>query len=134
MQKLIHIFLIPLWITIFTSCSLQRMVSVSTKYPPTEEITIIQTGQTLPNGVIRMGSVSVGDGGLTPTEDCTYEACMQAVKEEAQRVGADIVYIVQVTTPNAFVGVGYSFWGGSTYMGGGSTCYGIVADLYKQQD
>ena len=130
-MKKILVLLIPF---LLISCGLQRTVSVAQRYAPTTTVTIIQSGQTLPNNIIRMGSVSVGEGGLTPTEDCTYEACMAAVEEEAKKVGADIIYVVQVTTPNAFTGYGYNWFTGGSFVAGGSTCFGIIADLYKRQN
>lgn len=123
MKKSISKLLVLSWIFASTSCSLPRMVSVTTQYAPTNTVMIIQTGQPLPNGCIRMGSITVGDDfwtkGMIYSSDCTYEVCMQATKEEAQKVGADIIYIVQIVPP---------------YSGeDGSTCYRIIADLYKFQ-
>lgn len=118
----------------FTSCALQCRVDVLQKYAPTKEVSVVQMGQTLPSGVIRMGSVTVGEGGMTPTEDCTYEACMRAVIEQAKNVGADIVYIVQVISPSDSGGVAYGYGTGPVYYGGGSSCYGIVAELYKKRE
>lgn len=115
-----------------SSCSLMRRVDVAQKYAPTTEVSVIQMGQSLPEGLIRMGSVTVGEGGMTPTEECTYEACMRAVIEEAKNVGADIVLIIQVTSPTDSGGVGYGYNTGPIYYGGGSSCYGIVAELYKR--
>ncbi|MGN0236093.1 MAG: hypothetical protein ACI4BD_07295 [Paludibacteraceae bacterium] len=131
-MKKILFLLIPF--LFLTGCGLQRTVSVTRRYAPTTEVTIIQSGQTLPDNIIRMGSVSVGEGGLTLTEACTYEACMAAVEEEAMKVGADIIYVVSITTPNAFEGYGYSWFTGGSYIVGGSTCFGIIADLYKRQN
>lgn len=123
-------FSILLWAC--TSCALKCRVEVSQSYAPTSTVSVIQMGQSLPTGLIRMGSISVGEGGMTPTDDCTYEACRRALIERAKEVGADIVYIIQVITPSSDGGVAYGYHTGPIFYGGGSTCYGIVAEVYKQ--
>lgn len=130
-QKITVLLLLAI---VFTGCSpLKRVVSITNQYTPTQQVTIIQTGQQLPDGLTRIGSVSVGDGGLTLAEDCTYEACIKAVEEEAKKVGANIIYIVHVKTPNNFLGVGYSLLlGDPSLYDINSSCYGIVADLYRK--
>ena len=85
-------------------------------YAPIDEVTIISQGQTLPDNLIRVGSISVGEAGSTPTEDCTYQACMDAIRIAAKQNGAHVVYIVNVKEPDRF-------WG--------STCYDITADFFR---
>lgn len=108
-------------IAVFPSCKqlkqLKTIVNVNYYYPPTVGIIpIYQTGQLLPEGTIRIGSVVVGEAGLTPTEKCTYEACIRTIENEARKAGADFVYLVNVKEPDRF-------WG--------STCYDITAEFYK---
>lgn len=96
---------------------LKNVVNVNYYYPPTSGIIpIYQTGQLLPEGIIRIGSVVVGEAGLTPTEKCTYEACIRTIENEARKAGADLIYLVNVKEPDRFLG---------------STCYDITAELYK---
>ena len=102
---------------ILPSCKLKKIVSVNYYYPPTSGvIPIYQTSQQLPNNIIRIGSVVVGENGLTPTEKCTYEACIRTIEDEARKAGADLIYLVNVKEPDRF-------WG--------SSCYDITAELYK---
>lgn len=99
---------------------LKKIVAVSYHYPPTTGvIDIYQTGQQLPANIIRIGSVVVGESGLTPAEKCSYEACIRAIEDEARKAGADFIYLVKVKEPDRF-------WG--------STCYDITAELYKYTD
>lgn len=99
---------------------LKKIVAVSYHYPPTTRvIDIYQTGQQLPSNIIRIGSVVVGESGLTPAEKCSYEACIRAIEDEARKAGADFIYLVKVKEPDRF-------WG--------STCYDITAELYKYTD
>lgn len=103
-------------IAILPSCKLKTIVSVNDYYAPTSgRLPIYQTGQQLPNNIIRIGSIVVGESGLTPTDKCTYEACMNIIEDEAKKVGSDLVYLVRVNEPKSW----------------GSTCYNITAELYK---
>lgn len=100
----------------WTSCKLKTNVSVNDYYPPTSgRLKIYQTGQTLPENIVRIGSIVVGESGLTPSKKCTYEACMQVIEDEAKKKGAEIVYLVKVKEPSAW----------------GSSCYNITAEMYR---
>ena len=110
------IFALCALIVLIPSCKLKTIVSVNDYYAPTSgRLPIYQTGQQLPTNVIRIGSIVVGESGATPTDMCTYEACMQVIEDEAKKVGADLVYLVKVQEPRSF----------------GSSCYNITAELYK---
>lgn len=115
MKKFISILLGFSVILLVSSCGLKKQVSVNGTYEPTQgKISIIQTNQYLPDNIYRIGSIVVGESGLTPEGDCTYEACMQTIENEGRRVGAQLIYIVKVVEPNLY-----------------STCYNITADLYR---
>ena len=115
MKKVISILLGICVLALATSCGLKKQVSVNGNYEPTQgKIAIIQTNQYLPENIYRIGSIVVGESGLTPEGKCTYEACMQTIENEGRRVGAQLIYIVKVVEPNL-----------------SSTCYNITADLYR---
>ena len=97
-------------------CGISQNVSVYGKYPAKEYTQIIHSGQPLPQGLMRIGSITVGDTGFTFTEECTYEACMRTITSQAAKAGADVAYIVRIKEPTADIG--------------GSTCYTVTADLY----
>lgn len=104
-------------VLVASSCKtpLKVLVHVKEYHKMTESIKFIQTGQKLPDNIIRIGSIEVGEGGWTPAKECSYEACMNAIEVEAKRAGADIVYLVKIVEP-------------STWKG---TCYDITAEFYK---
>lgn len=105
-------------LTILPACKLKTIVSVNDYYPPTSgRLPIYQTGQQLPDNIVRIGSIEVGESGMTPASKCTYEACMKVIEDESKKKGADIVYLVNVKEPG--------FW---------SSCYNITAELYKYTD
>ena len=115
MKNLITILLGVCILAMATGCGLKKQVSVNGNYEPTiGKIPIIQTNQSLPTNIYRIGAIVVGESGLTPEGKCTYEACMQTVENEGQKVGAQLIYIVKVVEPNLH-----------------STCYNITADLYR---
>lgn len=104
---------------LLASCGVNQNVSVNAVYPPKNNTQIVHIGQTLPQGLKRIGSITVGDTGFTLTSLCTYEACIQKIMQEAGKNGADIAYIVRIKEPTDDIG--------------GSSCYTIIADLYVYQ-
>ncbi len=115
MKKKIYIICTLCLLFIVASCGLKKQVSVNGNYASTQgKILLIQTNQYLPTNIYRIGSIVVGESGLTPSGNCTYEACMQVIEEESRKVGAQLVYLVKVVEPNIT-----------------STCYNITAELYR---
>lgn len=115
MKNFIYIITSIILLIFFSGCSLKKQISVKEYYPPTDgNIPIIQTNQPLPQNIYRIGSIVVGENGLTPDGQCTYEACMQVIETESRRVGAQLVYLVRVKEPDLH-----------------STCYNITAELYR---
>lgn len=118
MKKILVILSSVLMTFAITSCTLKKQITVKQYYPPTEgQIPIVQTNQTLPKNIYRIGSIVVGENGLTPSGKCTYEACMQVIEEESRKVGAQLVYLVRVKEPDIR-----------------STCYNITAELYRYNE
>ena len=117
MKKYVVIFMALVITMLLYGCSLSVKTATNGYYEPQNEVRIIQTGQVIPEDAIRRGSVEVGEKGATPTKKCTYSACIDAIVEEAKKMGGNIVYIVSVKEP--------SVWG--------STCYYVTADVYLQK-
>lgn len=109
------IFLIVFCSILITSCGVKKVVSVSSYYAPTAGyIPLVQTNQTLPDKIYRIGSIVVGENGFTPSARCSYEECIKIIEEEARQAGAQLIYLVRVREPDAH-----------------STCYNITAELYR---
>lgn len=118
MKRILYLLSLTLLVLAVTSCTLKKQVSVKEYYPPTTgQIPIVQTNQPLPQNIYRIGSIVVGENGLTPGGKCTYEACMQVIEKESRKVGAQLVYLVKVKEPDI-----------------SSTCYNITAELYRYSD
>lgn len=118
MKKLAFVFI--LLTIILGGCKLKEDLYVDNYYAPVDDVTIINLGQTLPDNIVRIGSISVGESGTTPTKKCTYQACMNAITLAAKKHGVHLVHIVSIREPYS------SFWG--------STCYDITADFYRYKD
>ena len=115
MKRLVLIIISLLLIFTLNNCTLKKQVSVKDYYSPTVgNIPVIQTNQYLPANIYMIGSIVVGENGLTPDGKCTYEACMRTIEEESRKVGAQLVYIVNVKEPDYH-----------------SSCYNITAELYR---
>ncbi|MBQ0153812.1 MAG: DUF1471 domain-containing protein [Bacteroidales bacterium] len=111
MKKILFILLS---IFCLSSCSLKKVVSVKEYYPPVREVVVIGQGQQLPDNIERIGSISVGGGVFTSTKNCTYEACIDELKLEAKKAGAQIIHIIQIRQPQP----------------GHDSCYYMTAELY----
>ena len=85
--------------------------------PTKEKITLVPTGQQIPNDYVLVGTCTYGESGFTPTEICTYEAITRTAMEDARNIGATIVYVTKVKEP--------SF---------GSSCYTITVHFYKKKE
>lgn len=117
MKRIVFVLLL---IVTLSSCKLKESIYVDNYYAPVDNVTIISIGQSLPDNVVRVGSISVGESGSTPTEKCTYQACMNAITLAAKKNGVHIVHIVSIREPYS------GFFG--------STCYDITADFYRYKN
>lgn len=115
MKKLLYLSFILL---LMTSCKLKKNLSIYEYGTPTKEkITLVPTGQQIPNDYVLVGTCTYGESGFTPTEICTYEAITRTAMEDAHNIGATIVYVTKVKEP--------SF---------GSSCYNITVHFYKKKE
>lgn len=119
LQTLKNSILLLSVISTLCSCGLKRVVSVYDTYPVTPgRLEIFQASQLLPENRIQIGTVTVGEKGMTATKDCTYAACIEAVQEEAKKMGGQFIHIVSIKEPQAW----------------GSSCYNITADIYRYKE
>lgn len=119
MKKLVVISVALVITMLLCGCSSLKVETATYGYyVPQNEVRIISNGQVIPEDAIRIGSVETGEKGSTPTKKCTYSACIDAIVEEAKKMGGNIVYIVSVKEPS---------WGF------GTTCYNVTADVYLQK-
>lgn len=101
---------------VLLSCGLKKSIAVYDTYPVTPgRLDVFQASQQLPENRIMVGTISVGEKGATKTKDCTYEACMEAIQEEAKKMGGHFIHVIDIKAP--------SVWG--------SSCYNITTEIYR---
>ena len=101
------------------SCSPKIKTKMQTKQsalPYDAEVFVYSVSESTPAGLSPMGTLSVGDSGLTT--NCGYDIILDQAKLTARKNGANIVKITEHKVPNAF----------------GSTCHRIKANLYFSED
>ncbi len=84
---------------------------------PMEENTkvfIIHNADSIPDQSKLVGDIDIDDAGFTT--NCKRKAIIQLAKKEARKVGANIIYLTEIRTPN--------IW---------STCYRIKGLLYRNE-
>ena len=97
-------------------CGLSIRSVATVPYPPSQsEVKIYNANQILPEGLERIGSITIDDTGFTLSENGTYEACLAALREEAKKMGGNVVNIVNMQAPDSH-----------------STIYRMTADVYRQ--
>ena len=100
---------------LISGCSLSVNYIPKTSYantpkPSTHLITVFQMNENLPSEYIAIGSVSVGEGGMTMK--CGYDDVIIAAQKKARNVGGDAIQIVQLKEPDLF-----------------SSCYNLIANV-----
>ena len=114
-----------------SGCKIKKTVEVRRYHEPTAAVQIVYSKKKLPKGLKRIGTVSVENCGLTYPRLCTFDACLNALSEEACRAGADVIRITYIRRPNriAYVGLSYLIDGGITRCSAT-----IKANMYVYKD
>jgi hypothetical protein len=87
----------------FSACSPHIATSVSKKYPALDnsaKVKVVNTGESIPFKYIELGSIRLGDAGMTGKSKCTYEALLALAMEEAKKTGGDAIKIVEHIPPH----------------------------------
>lgn len=112
MKKIIITLLV---VVTLTGCATRKNVSVLHSFEPTDEgVVVMAGGQVVPRDAIFLGNVQIGDTGFTITRNCTYKLVIEEAAEIAQRIGGNLIYIVEHRFPDSE-----------------STCHRINANIYK---
>lgn len=100
----------------FCSCGIKKHVEVKRYHEPTDSVRIVFSRKRMPKGVKRIGTVRVDNCGLTRARNCTFDACLNAIRDAAGEAGADVVRIYYIQKPNrlAYIGLSYLIDGGIT--------------------
>ena len=111
-----------LMISFITACSPHIARNIQKYYPAlanSAEVKVIKIDESIPFSYEELGTVTLGDAGLTGKSKCTYEALLALAREEAKRVGGDAIKITEsippgwirsgVTRSGVMVGVGVGY-------------------------
>lgn len=112
MKKLLYLSVI---LFLLTGCNLKKNLVIYDGGLP-----IIPYGQKVPENYTMIGACTYGESGMTPTEECSYEAITRTAIEDARRIGATLVYIAHLKEPRSGLF--------------GSTCYTITVHFYKKKE
>ena len=117
MKRSFSIISLCVLIVFVYGCGLSIRAVATVPYPPSQsEVRIYNANQILPDGLERIGSITIDDTGFTLSENGTYEACLAALREEAKKMGGNVVNIVNMQAPDSH-----------------SSIYRMTADVYRQE-
>ena len=61
---------------------------------------MIKVGESIPFKYEELGSIKLGDAGMTGKKKCTYEALLTLAIEETQKIGGNAIKIVEHIPPH----------------------------------
>jgi hypothetical protein len=91
-----------------------NVMSVQTPLAPTVEVKVFGAGQTLPTDLKMLGSLKIGDSGITSASNCTYDKVIANAQAQARGMGGNVLQVTKKKEPSVL----------------GSTCYRIWCDVY----
>ena len=100
--NIVRLLIVGLLIALFTSCAPHVVTNIHKKYPALDnstKIKIIKVGESILFAYEELGSIKLGDAGMTGKSKCTYEALLALAIKEAQKVGGNAIKIVEHTLP-----------------------------------
>ena len=87
----------------FSACSPRVVTSINKKYSALDnsaKVTVIKVGESIPFKYEELGSIKLGDAGMTGKKKCTYEALLTLAIEETQKIGGNAIKIVEHIPPH----------------------------------
>lgn len=99
---------------LFLGCGTSKKASIlnySTPLPPDAGVEVSGEGQAIPDGAKLLGSVKIGDAGLS--SKCGYDTVINDAQDQARAMGGNYLHITEHKYP--------SIW---------SSCHQIQADVY----
>lgn len=94
---------IAIWtIIILAGCSPKITTSLTSAHPPLyrdAEVLVLEMGATMPEKVEVLGHIKIGDTGFT-TKNGNYAAVLNIAKDEARKVGGNVVKITEHKSPD----------------------------------
>jgi len=85
--NIVRLLIVGLLIALFTSCAPHVVTNIHKKYPALDnyaKIKIIKVGESIPFAYEELGSIKLGDAGMTGKSKCTYEALLALTIKQDQ--------------------------------------------------
>jgi len=101
--NIIRVVVVGIFICFFSACSPRVVTSINKKYPALDnsaKIQVIEVGESIPFKYEELGSIKLGDAGMTGNEKCTYEALLILAIEEARKIGGNAIKIIEHIPPH----------------------------------
>ena len=102
-KNIIRLLVIGVIIGFFSACSPHVVTSITKKYPASDnsvKVKVIQVGESIPFKYEELGSIKLGDAGMTGKKKCTYDALLALAIEEAHKIGGNAIKIVEHIPPH----------------------------------
>jgi len=113
-MNIIKLLIVGLLIARFTACAPSVVTNIHKRYPALDSFTkikIIKVGESIPFAYEELGSIKLGDAGMTGKSKCTYEALLALAIKEAQKIGGNAIKIVEHTLPRVeSFGLGIAYY------------------------
>ena len=87
----------------FAACSPHVVTSITKKYQSLDtstKVKVINVGESIPFKYEELGTVKLGDAGMTGKSKCSYEALLTLAIKEAQKIGGNAIKIVEHIPPH----------------------------------
>ena len=111
--NIIRLLLIGIIVSCVSACSPHVATSINKNYTALDrsaKVEVINVGESIPFKYEELGSVKLGDAGMTGKSKCTYEALLAIAIEEAQKIGGNAIKIVEHIPPHvARYGLGVAY-------------------------
>ena len=101
--NIIRLLVVGVLICFFSACSPHVVTSINKKYSALDnsaKVHVIKVGESIPFKYEEIGSIKLGDAGMTGKKKCTYEALLTLAIEEAQKIGGNAIKIVEHIPPH----------------------------------
>ncbi|WP_121965200.1 hypothetical protein [Myroides sp. N17-2] len=101
-----------------TAVSVKRAGAKQTPIAKAQEVSVYLMKDSIPKGSIFIGSVNVGDSGLTNVYACDYQSVLVDAQVQAAKMGGNMLQVTEVKMPTTF----------------GSNCYRIKTNVYRNEN
>ena len=101
--NIIRLLIFGIIIGFFSACSPLVVKSINKEYSALDNsanIKVINVGETIPFRYEELGSIKLGDAGMTGKSKCTYEALLTIAINEAKKIGGNAIKIVEHIPPH----------------------------------